>query len=328
MKPEAPRRRIRLWLAGLLLPACALLVAPAFADTAPAACPPVAAPPSAAQQAQAERTARDRGLLWQISRDGRTSWLYGTLHIGRYEWTLPGPQVRSALQASEVLALELDPGDPQTLQALQTGMAPDPRLRLSESLARRLAAQLRLTCMPEAMATQVAPEMLAMAMMARMAQHDGLDSAHGIDAALARRARAAGKAIAPLETAEQQLALLISPTQARLHASLDRMLRDLEDGKVRPMMLRVARTWEQGDEQALVNYTDWCDCANSAEERAQLRALIDDRNPALADGIDALHAGGRTVFAAVGGLHLVGPAGIPALLAQRGYTVRRIEFSR
>lgn len=313
------------WLATL---PWALLGPPAVADTAPAACPPVAAAPSSASQAQAERTARDRGLLWQVTRDGRSSWLYGTIHIGRYEWTVPGPQVRAALQASDLLALELDPLDPRTAQALRSGMAPNPRHTLGDELARRLANQMQLACLPEALMTQVAPEMIAMTLMATMAQHDGLDAAHGIDVALARRARAAGLPVVGLESPEKQLALLISPTQAQQRASLDRMLLDLEDGKVRPMMLRIARTWETGDERALVDYADWCDCANTREERAQLKALLNDRNPGLADGIDALHAEGRRVFAAVGSLHLVGPDGIPAQLARRGYSVRRIEFAR
>lgn len=313
---------------GLAALACALLGAPALADTAPAACPPVATAPSATRQVQAERSARDRGLLWQVTRDGRTSWLYGTIHIGRYEWTVPGPQVRAALQASDVLALELDPLDPRTAQALRSGMAPNPRHVLGDELARRLATQMQLACLPEAMMTQVAPEMIAMTLMATMAQHDGLDAAHGIDVALARRARASGLPVVGLESPEAQLALLISPTQSRLQASLDRMLRDLEDGKVRPMMLRIARTWETGDERALIDYADWCDCANTPDERAQLKVLLNDRNPALADGIDALHAEGRRVFAAVGSLHLVGPEGVPAQLARRGYSVRRIEFAR
>lgn len=313
---------------GLAALVWALLGAPALADTAPAACPPVATAPSATRQAQAERSARDRGLLWQVTRDGRTSWLYGTIHIGRYEWTLPGPQVRAALQASDVLALELDPLDPRTAQALRSGMAPNPRHALGDELARRLATQMQLACLPEAMMTQVAPEMIAMTLMATMAQHDGLDAAHGIDVALARRARASGLPVVGLESPEAQLALLISPTQSRLQASLDRMLRDLEDGKVRPMMLRIARTWETGDERALIDYADWCDCANTPDERAQLKVLLNDRNPALADGIDALHAEGRRVFAAVGSLHLVGPEGVPAQLARRGYSVRRIEFAR
>ena len=54
--------------------------------------------------------------------------------------------------------------------------------------------------------------------------------------------------------------------------------------------------------------------------------MLDDRNPAMAARIDALHSGGQTVFAAVGSLHLFGPQALPALMAQRGYRVERIAF--
>ena len=59
-----------------------------------------------------------------------------------------------------------------------------------------------------------------------------------------------------------------------------------------------------------------------------MKRLLDDRNPALAERIDALHAGGAPVFAAVGSLHMTGPLGLPALLAQRGFTVERVEYAR
>jgi hypothetical protein len=59
-----------------------------------------------------------------------------------------------------------------------------------------------------------------------------------------------------------------------------------------------------------------------------LRRLNDERNPNLAARIDALHARGQRVFAAVGALHMTGPRALPALLAQRGYRVERVDFAR
>ena len=75
-------------------------------------------------------------------------------------------------------------------------------------------------------------------------------------------------------------------------------------------------------------YESWCDCLKTDADRRAMRRLLDDRNPALAESIDALHGGGKQVFAAVGSLHMIGPKGLPALLAQRGYQVERIEPAR
>ncbi|HYN59292.1 MAG TPA: TraB/GumN family protein, partial [Rubrivivax sp.] len=76
----------------------------------------------------------------------------------------------------------------------------------------------------------------------------------------------------------------------------------------------------------LERYASWCECADSEDQRALLRRLNDDRNAHLADGIDALHAQGHRVFAAVGALHMTGPQALPRLLAQRGYSVQRVPF--
>jgi hypothetical protein len=56
-------------------------------------------------------------------------------------------------------------------------------------------------------------------------------------------------------------------------------------------------------------------------ERRALQRLLDDRNPGLAEGIARLHDQGQRVFGAVGALHMVGPTGLPALLAARGFRV-------
>jgi uncharacterized protein YbaP (TraB family) len=53
--------------------------------------------------------ARDRGFLWRVTRDGHSSYLYGTLHVGRDTWLAAGPAMASALQNASTLALELDP---------------------------------------------------------------------------------------------------------------------------------------------------------------------------------------------------------------------------
>lgn len=53
------------------------------------------------------------------------------------------------------------------------------------------------------------------------------------------------------------------------------------------------------------------------------RALLDGRNPALANAVEKLLSSGKTTFAGIGMLHLVGDASVPTLLRQRGYVVQR-----
>jgi hypothetical protein len=57
-----------------------------------------------------------------------------------------------------------------------------------------------------------------------------------------------------------------------------------------------------------------------------MRRLLNDRNGPMADKIARLHRGQGGLFVAVGSLHMVGPQGLPALLAARGFTVTRVSW--
>jgi len=294
-----------------------MLAAHAFADTR---CPPPPAQPSAAQLQAARHNARDRGLLWRIRKHGRESWLFGTLHIGRLEWSVPGPQLRQALADSDVLALEIDPAEPALAAQLQEAMrntpAPDPALQ------RRLRQQATVACLPDGTLQSLPPTLQLMTLTLLQARHDELDATFGQEQMLAAAARAAGLRIVALESVAQQIDLLFSADAALLDAALDQ----LEAGRSRALMRRLAQAWADGDLEMLERYEQWCECADTEAQRAWLRQLNDARNAPLAAGIDALHAAGHKVFAAVGALHMTGPQALPQLLQQRGYTVQRLRF--
>lgn len=297
-----------------------LLLAPARATLADPACPPAAV----AQTAPGAE--RDRGLLWRISKDGRSAWLYGSIHLGRPDWARPGPQLRAALQNSDTLALELDPTDPAIQQQLAAGLSRP--LPVDAGLRRRLAARVAAACLPEGALATLHPLMQAITLTMLEARWEGLEAGHGQEMVLSGEARSRGLAIVSLETARQQLAALLPADASEARRLTADTLEQLEQGKVRPMLRRLVQAWEQGDLQTLADYERWCDCADTPADRAFLRRLIEGRNPALAARIDALHAQGRQVFAAVGALHMTGPHGLPALLAQRGYRVERVELKQ
>ncbi|MEZ5701932.1 MAG: TraB/GumN family protein [Burkholderiaceae bacterium] len=80
---------------------------------------PSASQPLVGAMAQAREEAADRGFLWRIQRGGHTSFLYGTLHLGRAEWFSPGPAVRAALDHADVVALEVDMSAPEVQETMQ-----------------------------------------------------------------------------------------------------------------------------------------------------------------------------------------------------------------
>jgi hypothetical protein len=61
-------------------------------------CPPTVEPPAPEQMQAAFDARRDHGFLWRITKDEHSSYLYGTLHIGKLAWLFPGEAVAKALK--------------------------------------------------------------------------------------------------------------------------------------------------------------------------------------------------------------------------------------
>ncbi|MDM4768237.1 TraB/GumN family protein [Pelomonas sp. SE-A7] len=282
-------------------------------------CPSVPLPGSA-QLKKLEAEATDRGMLWRIRRDGHESYLYGSIHIGRPAWLFPGPALREAWARTEVLALELDPFDPQTLQALRS--LPDLALDLRNE--RRLQAQIQAACLTEQQLAGLHP-LLKLATLASLSgRGDGLDPGYSQEMALLGRARGEGRAVHALESAAEQMAALVPADEATARRELALGLDQLEKGRVRPLLLGLAEAWERGDLAALTRLEPPCRCADDEVEKLQLQRLNEGRNDALARRIAELHASGKRAFVAVGALHMSGSKALPDLLRQQGFEVEAL----
>lgn len=297
-----------------------MLTALLLACTAHAATCPPPLPVVASTAAE-----RDRGLLWRITRDGRSSWLFGTLHVGKPAWRRFGPQMTAALKSSDVLALEIDPTDPALMQALAEAQGP---ALLPEQLQARLTQAYARACVaPESLAT-LHPVLQATTLTVLEARWLGMDPSYALEQLLVSQVRATGRRVVSLETAAQQKAALVPDDAEEALAVLEQSLAQLEDQSGRRVLGRMALAWEQGDLATLEDFEAWCECAATEAEKTFMRKLNDERNPPLADGIEAQHKQGRRVFAAVGALHMTGPQSLPRLLQQRGFKVERVSFAR
>ncbi len=295
---------------------------------APAACPPAVAPLDAQRFQTGAREAVDHGFLWRIAKDGRTSYLYGTIHAARPAWMFPGPLTTEALEASDVLALELDLLDPRMQARLARAASARPNERLPAPLVARLERRMAAECVDAAPWRGFAPEFQIASLAVLDARRGGLDPSYAIDLVLALIARNLGKTTTSLETPEAQIASLRMPTREATIEFVTSGLDELESGRAEPLLAHMAAAWAEGNLDELEGYERWCDCLNTAAERASMKRLLDDRNPLLTQAIDALHASGRSVFAAVGSLHMIGSKGLPALLRGRGYAVEQVRFGR
>ncbi|APW36135.1 hypothetical protein RD110_02025 [Rhodoferax koreense] len=296
------------------------------ADSVPT-CPSAPQPVAQAEATAGMRTARDRGFLWRLEKDGRTSWLYGTIHVAKRNWMYPGPATRRALHDADSVALELDVLDPAIAAELSTAItARADAPPLPAGLARRVQAQAAAACLGEGLG-RMRPEMQVMTLAVLSGRARGLDPAYGIDVFLAGYARGLKKAVVSLETPAQQMSLLLSDDPAEVAQTVEDVLQSLESKNAGPQLDRLAGAWDEGRLADLENYADWCECLDTPERRKSYDALVIGRNPSLARHVADIHQSGHSVFAAVGALHMVGPQGLPMLLAALGFNVERVFFA-
>lgn len=282
--------------------------------------------PSAESVQSAINNAQDHGYLWRIRKDGRTSYLYGTIHVGKLAWMFPGPRVMQALRESDALALELDPLDPSIQARLAKGIADMPHAALPEALAQRLRRAAAALCVPYETIAPYAPEFQIVTLSALAGRPEHLEAQFGVDIGLAAIGHKTGKPIISLETPESQLQMLQMRDAHEAITFVEESLDELEPGRAAAQLDRMARAWVSADFEELAHYADWCQCLDTPVERAVMRRLLDERNPGLAEAIDRRHAAGQQVFAAIGSLHLFGPIGLPALLEKRGYLIERVDL--
>ncbi len=332
------RRALAAALAWLLAASAPFAVARVTAETAAASpaqpasaavadCPPDPPPLTRDEWVAGLRDATDSGFLWKATRDGHTSYLYGTIHIARRDWQFPGPRVQAALAASNVLALELDLTDPDVITRYQRLVARKPGApELPPDLAARLNVQMAAACVSPASVAGLRPEMRAVTVELMGQRRAGLLPVYGIDMALAGLGVVQHIPVRALETPESQLALLVSDDPAETRRTVRDVLDELERGDGARVLDRLAGDWRRGDLDDLAAYAQWCDCLKTDAQRADFVRLVDERNPLMADKIVQWHAEGKSLFVAVGSLHMTGDIGLPQLLRNKGFVVERVAF--
>ncbi|RZL39554.1 MAG: TraB/GumN family protein [Rubrivivax sp.] len=291
-----------------------------------AGCPPTAQPPTAEQMQAAQAAAKDRGALWQLRKDGRVSYLYGTVHVGKLDWAFPGPQLQAAMRATEVLAVEINPLEPGFMADVQTAQAKAAKLELTSAEQARLDAQADAACLPRPALAALHPVMQAITYVSLAGRRDGLDPAFGQDMVLLGGAQALKRPVVALESVASQMAVLLPADPAAARELLNQTLDSLQRQESRLSLKRIGQAWEVGDLDVIGSPAKLCDCVPTAQEMQLMRRLNDDRNPTLADRIAEEHAKGKPLLAAVGTLHMTGPQALPRLLQERGFEVERVKY--
>lgn len=299
----------------------------AFSQPKTPACPPPPAIPTADEIQAMVKGAKDRGFLWKYEKGGNTGYLYGSIHLGRRDWIVPGPKTLAALQSSGTIALELDILDPRVQSELS-----DPsrfgikHVTLPAPLQHRMNTIATRVCAPPDGLAALHPLMQLITVTMLQARFSHLEPDYGSEMFLAGFARGARKSIESLETPEIQIRALLAGTPPDIIQTVENGLTLFESGKQRTQTERLINAWATRNLDDLQRFEEWCECMDTDADRTYMKGLLDDRNPRLAAGIDKLARDGRKVFAAVGALHMIGPNSVPKLLEKMGYRIERVIF--
>ena len=282
----------------------------------------VAPAPLALAQTAPAPAANGRGLIWTVERDGRTSWLVGSLHLLTADaYPLP-PALDAAFARADVLVEEANPEELKSpaaaMQLLAKAMYPPGttlQSQVSKDTFEKIARRAERAGLPIEKLQPFKPWMVALTLVGLELQRGGFDPSLGLDQHFLNRAPAAGKTVRTLETALEQIDFLesLSPQlqEGLVAATLDGAETELAQ------VQKIAAAWKSGDPAPIERLllTDM-----KGVDAKVYDTLLVGRNRRWMPKLEACFAEKRC-FVVVGAAHLVGPDGLVAMMRAKGYTV-------
>jgi len=268
-------------------------------------------------------TADAAPAMWRVSDGDSQIYLFGTLHVLKPQarWRTPLYDRVLADAATVWFEADLSSGDPDTVRLLFQRYGSDPDTPLSHQLpAADVQALARQTDL--ARLEHLRPWAAALMLSMQPAIARGATAEKGADLTITRAARSERKQVRTFETLEDQARMFAGLPQWSQVAYLSSVIHERKRGPrlrlpFQPASLETA--WLAGrlgpGEVA----------ALKAENPALYDAFLKRRNLAWADRLADEMASPGTELANVGALHMLGPDGLPALLAARGYKVERVQ---
>jgi uncharacterized protein YbaP (TraB family) len=258
-------------------------------------------------------------FVWAATRDGKTTYLFGTVHGGvNAEHRIP----RWVWDYFDHATTLIEEANLQDLDLIEWTVRPDGSPTLHQELGDAYWAKLEAMVTPM-MAGFLDTQATAVAAL-RVSGHGGKvrDTAAGpMDGELLVRAQGLKKTITFLETGKFQSALFGELFDL---ATLKRLL-DRTDA-LAPLNRQFLDAYVEGDETRFLEIARAQMAVQAADDDAGAAHLIDRlllaRNRSWIPALEKAHAAGGA-FVAVGALHLVGEGSVVELLRARGFTVER-----
>jgi uncharacterized protein YbaP (TraB family) len=263
--------------------------------------------------------------LWKVSgADGKVLYLGGSIHVLKAEVAMP-KSWDTAFNAAETLVFESDLEAQQkpeyALRLLQHFSLPKGKTLKTETspeIYQQLVAAGKEVGLPVEAMQNLQPILVVITLTQLKLDKLGYQFEDGVDLRYLKRAQAAGKALAALETEEDFFRFMNAPGYQE--EIVRKEMKDWDDASLRAMMDRFEATWQTGDlEKFKKDMEDW-----KKEYPHFFQIFITNRNQAWLPKLEAWLATPETEFVIVGLGHFYGAEGLLEHLRAKGYRVEQM----
>ena len=276
--------------------------------------------------AASAQTTADAGksFLWKVHAGSKVLYLAGSVHaLGADAYPLSAAY-ENAFTAAGTLVEEINLAEAEQLAAapmlLAKGLYTDGRTfdgAVAKDTATLVATRFKDMGIPPEMIRTMKPWMVMLMITAFEAQKAGLDTALGLDKYFFDKARAAGKPVVALETAESQIDRFDKMPEPLQEQMLRSTLTELD--VQRNSIAAMIGAWRRGDAATLEKMA----LSSFDGYRGAYTSLIVERNNNWVPQIEACLAKPTPCLVVVGAAHLVGPDGLLTLLTKKGYRIEQ-----
>ena len=266
--------------------------------------------------------------VWEISKNGNTLFLGGSVHILRDE-DFPLPEEYDwAFMQSSILILEADidkMAEPEIVQYLMARMILPNDKPLQTILNSETYSLLKTKCeefnFPIESVSMLKPSMITILLTIMEIQKQGFVQ-QGVDIYYLEKAKETKKTLDFLETVETQIDIITTIGEGYENDYVKYSLQELENSTEE--IISIVSDWRNGN----AAYTEASIAELKKSWSALYKTLLVDRNNAWMQRFDEFLTDEPVEFVIVGLAHLYGDDGLLRQLEQSGCTVKQLTGSR
>ncbi|WP_147804035.1 TraB/GumN family protein [Alkalicoccus halolimnae] len=261
------------------------------------------------------------GILYEITHDGNTMYLFGSIHAGTEDFYPLRSKVENAYKEADQLAVEYDitVEEPPELEEAWMESLYDGEFSLYEEMeedsAKELKNLLSRNHIDSSVLANADPWLVSLIISDLALEKSSFTPEYGVDLYFLEKSHTRNLSVISLETPSDQLRYMDEQPFDEQLTDLEKQIETLDTYEEDLNILSEA--WKKGD-------IDFFRFLRTFDEQTEHLGM-DERDEMMAEKLANLlnENGSFTTFVVVGSLHLAGENSIPSLLEEEGFKVQR-----